>query len=155
MNKHLNVLTDTRHIESQNLVASCVNELDDTLPRLTGVQWDSVRATHSVSAEAYTWKMTLGWGRTRLDSLTVSWTIATRVASVAHVCHVVRFRPLQDWLLIQIFATPSDMGDGLLTVFKGSNYTFIMLYLVHEMDMDYFIVDEMINIKIVWSQLHA
>jgi hypothetical protein len=30
-----------------------------------------------------------------------------------------------------------------------------MLYLVHEMDNDYLIVDEIINIKIVWSQLHA
>jgi hypothetical protein len=30
-----------------------------------------------------------------------------------------------------------------------------MLYLVHETDIDYLIVDEMINIKIVLSQLHA
>jgi hypothetical protein len=30
-----------------------------------------------------------------------------------------------------------------------------MLYLVHEMDIDYLVVDEMINIKIIWSQLHA
>jgi hypothetical protein len=30
-----------------------------------------------------------------------------------------------------------------------------MLYLVYEMDIDYLVVDEMINIKIVWSQLHA
>jgi hypothetical protein len=30
-----------------------------------------------------------------------------------------------------------------------------MIYLVHEMDIDYMVVDEMINIKIVWSQLHA
>jgi hypothetical protein len=29
-----------------------------------GVQWDSVRATHSVSADAYAWKTTLGQGRT-------------------------------------------------------------------------------------------
>jgi hypothetical protein len=59
-------------MESQTLVASCVNELDDTLPRFMGVQWDSVRATHGVSTEAYAWKMALGQGRTRLDSLTVS-----------------------------------------------------------------------------------
>jgi hypothetical protein len=32
MNKHLNVLTHTGHTESLNLVASCVTELDDTLP---------------------------------------------------------------------------------------------------------------------------
>jgi hypothetical protein len=38
MNKHLNVLTHTGHMESLNLVASCVDELDDTLPRFIGVQ---------------------------------------------------------------------------------------------------------------------
>jgi hypothetical protein len=72
MNKHLNVLTHTGHIESPNLVASCVNGLDDTFPRFTGVQWDSVQATHGVSTEAYAWKIALGRGRTRPDSLTVS-----------------------------------------------------------------------------------
>jgi hypothetical protein len=41
------------------------------------------------------------------------------------------------------------MGDGLFAVFKHSNCTFIMLHLVHEMDIDYLVVDEMINIKIV------
>jgi hypothetical protein len=65
------------------------------------------------------------------------------------VCHVVRFIPLQGSLLIRISATPSDMGDGLFTAPKRNNYAFIMLYLVHEMDIDYLIVDEMINIKIV------
>jgi hypothetical protein len=56
-------------MESPNLVASCVDELDDTLPRFTGVQWDSVRATHGVSAEAYVLKAALGRGRTQPDSL--------------------------------------------------------------------------------------
>jgi hypothetical protein len=42
-----------------------------------------------------------------------------------------------------------DMGDGLFIVPKRSNYTFIMLYLVDDMDIDYLIVNEMINIKIV------
>jgi hypothetical protein len=72
MNKHLNVLTHTGHMESPNLVASCIDGLDDTLSHFTGVQWDSVRATHGVSAEAYTGKMALGRGRTRSDSLTTS-----------------------------------------------------------------------------------
>jgi hypothetical protein len=39
------------------------------------------------------------------------------------------------------------MGDGLLITFKHSNSTFIMLYLYHEKDVDYFVVKEMINIK--------
>jgi hypothetical protein len=30
-----------------------------------------------------------------------------------------------------------------------------MLYLVHEMDIDYLVVDEMINIKIVWLELYV
>jgi hypothetical protein len=155
LNKHLIVLTHTGHMESPNLVASCVDELDDTLPHFMGVQWDSVRATHGVSVEAYAWKTALGWGRTQPDSLTASWTVATRSALLAYVCHVVRFIPLQGWLLIQISTTPSDMGDGLFAMFKHSNSTFIMLYLVNEMDIDCLVVDKMINIKIVWSQLHA
>jgi hypothetical protein len=32
MYKHLNVLMHTRHMESPNLEASCVDELDNTLP---------------------------------------------------------------------------------------------------------------------------
>jgi hypothetical protein len=51
--------------------------------------------------------------------------------------------------------TPSNMGDGLFAAPKRSNSSFIMLYLVHEMDIEYLIVDEMINIKIVLSQLHT
>jgi hypothetical protein len=30
-----------------------------------------------------------------------------------------------------------------------------MIHMAYEMDIDYMVVDEMINIKIVWSQLHA
>jgi hypothetical protein len=45
--------------------------------------------------------------------------------------------------------TPSDMGDGLFAAPKCSNSSFIMLYLVHEIDINYLVVDEMINIKIV------
>jgi hypothetical protein len=41
------------------------------------------------------------------------------------------------------------MGDGLLVEFKRSNSTFIMLYLYHEMDVDYLVVDEMINISML------
>jgi hypothetical protein len=32
MNKHLNILMHMGHIDSPNLVALCVTELDDTLP---------------------------------------------------------------------------------------------------------------------------
>jgi hypothetical protein len=71
MNKHLNVQTQTGQMESPNFVASCVDGLDDTLPHFMGVQWDSVRATHGVFTEAYAWKMALGRGGTRPDSLTM------------------------------------------------------------------------------------
>jgi hypothetical protein len=40
------------------------------------------------------------------------------------------------------------MGDGLFTAPKHSDYTFIMLYLVHEPDIDYLVVDEMIISKL-------
>jgi hypothetical protein len=79
--RHLNVLTHTGHMKSPNWVASCVDEFDDTLPSFTGVQWNSVRATHGVSAEAYGWKMPLGWGRTWPGLLITLWTIATRGAA--------------------------------------------------------------------------
>jgi hypothetical protein len=65
----------------------------------------------------------LGCGRTQPDSLTTSWTIATCVASMAHLCRVVRFIPLHGWLLIQISMTPTDMSDGLFAMFKRSNST--------------------------------
>jgi hypothetical protein len=43
--------------------------------------------------------------------------------------------------------TPPDMGDGLIPESKCSNPTFIRLYLYHEMDVDYLVVDEMVNIS--------
>jgi hypothetical protein len=144
MNKHLNVLTHTGHIKSLNWVASCVNKLDDTLPRFMGAQWDSVQTTHGMSAEAYAWKTTLGWGRTRPEFLIVSWTIATRGALWACVCHVVRFIPLQGFLLIRISGTPSNMGDGL---FAAPKLLLSYCYLYHEMDINYLVVDEMINVS--------
>jgi hypothetical protein len=36
------------------------------------------------------------------------------------------------------------MGDGLFTESKHNNSTFIMLYLYHEMDVNYFVVEEMV-----------
>jgi hypothetical protein len=38
------------------------------------------------------------------------------------------------------------MGDGLFTTSKRSNSTFIM-YLYHEMDVNYLVVEEMVNIS--------
>jgi hypothetical protein len=51
--------------------------------------------------------------------------------------------------LIRISATLSEMSDGFFAALKHSNSTFIIIYLVHEMDINYMVVDEMINIKIV------
>jgi hypothetical protein len=39
------------------------------------------------------------------------------------------------------------MGDGLLAASKYSNYTFTMLYLYHEMGVDYMVADEIVNIS--------
>jgi hypothetical protein len=117
---------------STNLVALCAADLDDTLPHFTGVQWDSVWATHGVSAEAYAWNTALGCGRTWPDSLTASWTVAIRGAFMAHVCRVVRFDPLQGVLLVRISATPSQMGDGSLAISKHSNWTSFMIDVAYE-----------------------
>jgi hypothetical protein len=43
------------------------------------------------------------------------------------------------------------MGDGLFVAPKRNNSTFIMLYLVHEMDIDYLVVDEMINVSTLFD----
>jgi hypothetical protein len=129
MSKHLIIYWRIRDLWGlANLVVSCVTELDNTLPRFTGVQLGSVWATHGMSAEAYVWKTTLGWGRTWHDSLTVSWTVATRGALLAHGCRVVRFIPLRGWLLIVISTTTLEMGDGLIVVFKRRITNFILLW---------------------------
>jgi hypothetical protein len=39
------------------------------------------------------------------------------------------------------------MGDGLFAESKRSNSTFIMLYLYHEMDIKYLVVNEMTNVS--------
>jgi hypothetical protein len=141
------VLVYTGHMKSPNWVELCVIETEAILPYLMVVQWDSAWATHGVSAEAYAWKTCTRVRWALIISLTASWMVATGGALLACVCHVVRFIPLQGWLLIQISMTPLDMGDGLFTMFKRSNSTFIMLYIYHEMDVDNLVVEEMINIS--------
>jgi hypothetical protein len=39
------------------------------------------------------------------------------------------------------------MDDGLFVAPKRTSSTFIMFYLYREMDIDYFVVDEMMNIS--------
>jgi hypothetical protein len=43
--------------------------------------------------------------------------------------------------------TPSHMGDTCLFQSFNSNSTFMMLYLYHEMDVGYLVLDEMVNIS--------
>jgi hypothetical protein len=59
-------------------------------------------------------------------------------------CQVVT---LQGFKLTQVSATLSNMSDTCLLPSFSSNSIFIMLYLYHEMDVNYLVVDEMINIK--------
>jgi hypothetical protein len=66
------VLTHTGFMGSPKLSCLTVIEMDDALPRFTGVHWDSVRATHGLPVEVFTWKMALWRGRTRPDSLIVN-----------------------------------------------------------------------------------
>jgi hypothetical protein len=51
--------------------------------------------------------------------------------------------------------TLSDMSDTCLLQSFSSNSTFIMLYLYHEMVVDYLVVNEMVNINIDWLHLHV
>jgi hypothetical protein len=57
-----------------------------------------------------------------------------------NVYHVVRFYPLHGCKLVRIFVTPSEMGDGLITVFKHSNSTLLCCYENYMDDVDYFVV---------------
>jgi hypothetical protein len=56
---------------------------------------------------------------------------------------------LAKFKLARVSVIPSDMGNTCPLQSFSSNSTFIMLYLYHEMDVDYLVVEEMINIKIV------
>jgi hypothetical protein len=121
-----NVLMHTRHMESPNWVVSYATEIEAILQYLTCVQWDSARATHGVSAEAYTWKTCTRVRWALIVSLIASWIFAPRGALRAYVCHVVRFIPLQGWQLIRISVASSYMGDGLFTASKHRITNFII-----------------------------
>jgi hypothetical protein len=56
---------------------------------------------------------------------------------------------LAGFKLARVSAIPLNMGNTCPLQSFSSNSTFIMIYLVHEMDIDYMVVDEMINIKII------
>jgi hypothetical protein len=60
-----------------------------------------------------------------------------------------RVNTLARFKLARVSAIPSDMGNTCPLKSFSSNSTFIMIYLVHEMDIDYMVVDKMFNIKIV------
>jgi hypothetical protein len=102
-----------------NWVAPCVIKTKAILPYLTGVHQDSAWAILGVSAEAYTWKTCTRVRWAMIVSLTALWTVATRGALLAHVCHVVRLLPLQglNWLdspqYPRIWVTFADCGHSV------------------------------------------
>jgi hypothetical protein len=106
------VLTHTGYMEPRKLSSFDVTELDNTLPCFTDDRRDSVRATHGLPDEVFAWKTTLGWDRTRLDSLIVitkgghSFCL---YGSRVLCCQIIS---LARWLLIRISVTPSDMGEA-------------------------------------------
>jgi hypothetical protein len=131
-----------------NWVASCAAETEPILPYLMGVKWDSAWATHGVSTEAYTWKTCTRVRWALIVSLTALWIVATHGALLARVscCQV---HTLARFRLAWVSVIPSDMGNTYPLQSFSSNSTFLMIYLVHEMDIDYKVVNKMINIKIV------
>jgi hypothetical protein len=110
-----------------NLVALTVVELDDTPPYLTGVQCDSVGATHGCSLRYRVEDLHLGEvGTTWLfDSHHELWLLAVSL----WLSSVMLLGFTHAWLYTnQISVTPSEMGDGLLAMFKRRNFNFIMLW---------------------------
>jgi hypothetical protein len=73
--------------------------------------------------------------------------VATHGAFVAHVCRVIRSFPLQGLKLSRVTVKPSNMGATCLLQSFNSNSTRIMLYLYHEMEVDYLVVNEMFHIS--------
>jgi hypothetical protein len=72
-----------------------------------------------------------------------SWCFRDSRVLCCHVVYLARFK------LARVTTTLSDMSDFCLLQSLSTNSTFIMLYLYHEMDVDYLVVDELVNIKIV------
>jgi hypothetical protein len=84
---------------------------------------DSVRATHGLPLEVFTWKMALGLGRTQPNSMIVKAKGGHSFAFMALLCHVVWLFRLQGCLMIRISATSLDLDEGLLAVFKCKTQT--------------------------------
>jgi hypothetical protein len=72
-----------------------------------------------------------------------SWCPSGPRVSCCQVIILARFK------LARVSTIPSDMDNTCPLQSFSNNSTFIMIYLVHEMDIDYMVVDERINIKIV------
>jgi hypothetical protein len=72
-----------------------------------------------------------------------SWCPSDLHVSCCPVITLARFK------LARVSMLPSDMGNTCPLQSFSSNSTFIMLNLYQEMDVDYLVVKEMINIKIV------
>jgi hypothetical protein len=96
---------------SRKLSSSTVTELDNNLPRFTDDRRESVRATHRLPIEVFTWKTALGRGRTQPDTLIVI-TIGGHSCCL-HGSHVSCFQVISHarWLLIQISVTHLNMGE--------------------------------------------
>jgi hypothetical protein len=62
-------------------------------------------------------------------------------------CVVLSGYYLARFKLAQVSVIPSDMGNTCPLQSFSSNSTFIMLYLIHEMDVDYLVVKEMVNMS--------
>jgi hypothetical protein len=137
-----------------NLVASMVRRvgLYPTIP--PGCTRDSVWATHGCPS-SISWKTCTRVRWTQLDSLIVvvnyyhSWCLCDLCLSCCQVVTLARFK------LAQVTATLLDMSDSCLLLSFRSNSTFIGLYLYRKMDVDYLVVDEVLNINVDWSQLHV
>jgi hypothetical protein len=73
--------------------------------------------------------------------------MVARCVFVTRECHVVRWFTLQGLKLARVIAKPSYMGATCILQSFSSNSTFIILYLYHEMEVVYLVVDQMFNIS--------
>jgi hypothetical protein len=114
-----------------NWVASCVAKTKAILPYLMGVHRDSAWVTHSVSAEAYAWKMCTRVRWALIISLVASWTVATHFPSLFSCVLLLILYPCKVDYWFESPRLPWDVGNTcpLQSFSRIINFTILWWYL--------------------------
>jgi hypothetical protein len=111
-----------------NWVASCVAKMKAILLYLIDVYWDSAWATHGVSTEAYAWKTCTRVRWALIISLTMSWTVATRLPSWLSCVVLSGLYSCKVDYWFESPRLPSDMGNTCMLQSFSRIINFIILW---------------------------